>query len=62
MSKFEPHEMKVLVTRNEEVHEILMREVSYEVVPTTEERLEQLFEECETPEEFTEKVKSEGLV
>lgn len=62
MKKLEPYEMTVRVTRGEEVHEILMREVSYTVVLPPGERLEQLFDECDTSEEFAEKVKCEGLV
>lgn len=62
MKKSEPHEMTVRVTRDEETHDILMREVSYEVVLPPEERLEQLFDECKSSEEFAEKIKNEGLV
>lgn len=54
--------MKVRITRDEEVHEVLMREVSYTVILPAEERMKQLFDECSTPEEFTEKAKEEGLI
>lgn len=54
--------MKVRVTRDGEVHEILMREVSYVVILPPEERIKRLFDESDTPEEFAEKAKSEGLV
>lgn len=55
-------EMKQRVSRDGEIHEVLMREVSYVVILPPEERMKQLFDECSTPEEFTEKAKEEGLI
>lgn len=55
-------EMKQRVSRNGEIHEVLMREVSYVVILPPEERMKQLFNESDTPEEFAEKAKSQGLV
>jgi hypothetical protein len=55
-------EMKQRVSRDGQIHEVLLREVSYEVILPPEERIRQLFDESDTKEEFVEKAKEEGLI
>lgn len=55
-------EMKQRVSRDGQIHEVLMREVSYEVILPPEERIKQLFDESDTKEEFVAQAKEEGLI